>query len=69
MSEGLPVDPVALPRRRHRYDRGNVGARAAATATDVRNVEFRQGVIEDLPIEDGSVDVVISNGVINLCRL
>ena len=31
------------------------------------NVEFRQGVIEALPIEDGWADVVISNGVINLC--
>jgi ubiquinone/menaquinone biosynthesis C-methylase UbiE len=31
------------------------------------NVEFRQGVIEDLPVEDGWADVVISNGVINLC--
>jgi len=31
------------------------------------NVEFRQGLIEELPIEDGWADVVISNGVINLC--
>jgi SAM-dependent methyltransferase len=30
------------------------------------NVEFRLGEIEKLPIEDGSVDVVISNCVINL---
>jgi arsenite methyltransferase len=42
-------------------------SRAAATAMRLPNVEFRQGVIEDLPIEDGSADVVISNGVINLC--
>jgi len=42
-------------------------SRAAAAAMGLRNVEFRQGVIEDLPVEDGSVDVVISNGVINLC--
>jgi ubiquinone/menaquinone biosynthesis C-methylase UbiE len=42
-------------------------SRAAATAMDRRNVEFRQGVIEALPIEDGWADVVISNGVINLC--
>jgi ubiquinone/menaquinone biosynthesis C-methylase UbiE len=42
-------------------------ARTAAAAMGLRNVEFRQGVIEDLPVEDGSVDVVISNGVINLC--
>ena len=31
------------------------------------NVEFRLGEIEALPIEDNSVDVVISNCVINLC--
>ena len=42
-------------------------ARAAATATGLSNVEFRQGIIEDLPVEDGWADVVISNGVINLC--
>lgn len=32
-----------------------------------QNVEFRQGLAEDLPVEDGWADVVISNGVINLC--
>jgi SAM-dependent methyltransferase len=32
----------------------------------VRNVEVRKGVIEALPVEDGSVDWVISNCVINL---
>jgi arsenite methyltransferase len=42
-------------------------SRAAAAALGLRQVEFRQGVIEDLPIEDGWADVVISNGVINLC--
>jgi SAM-dependent methyltransferase len=42
-------------------------SRAAATAMSLRNVEFRQGVIEDLPVENGWADVVISNGVINLC--
>ena len=30
------------------------------------NVSFERGYIEDLPFEDGSFDVVISNGVINL---
>src|SRR5215469_8744377 len=34
-------------------------SRAAAMTMGVRNVEFRQGVIEDLPIEDGWADVVI----------
>lgn len=31
------------------------------------NVEFREGYIENAPIEDGWADVVISNGVFNLC--
>ncbi|MHB1155669.1 MAG: arsenite methyltransferase [Phycisphaerales bacterium] len=35
-------------------------------ATGLRNVEFRLGEIEHLPVADGSVDVVISNCVINL---
>ena len=42
-------------------------SRAAAATMGLSNVEFRQGVIEALPIEDGWADVVISNGVINLC--
>ena len=28
---------------------------------------FREGLLEQLPVEDGWADVVISNGVINLC--
>jgi len=31
------------------------------------NVEFREGYLEELPVEDEWADVVISNGVINLC--
>ena len=42
-------------------------SRTAATTMGLGNVEFRQGVIEDLPVETGSADVVISNGVVNLC--
>ena len=43
-------------------------ARAAKAARELGfdNVEFRKGVIEDLPIESNSVDVIISNCVINL---
>jgi SAM-dependent methyltransferase len=41
-------------------------ARANARKADIANVEFRKGTIEDLPIEDASVDVIISNCVINL---
>lgn len=41
-------------------------AEANARAAGVGNVEFRQGYIEALPVDDASVDVVISNCVINL---
>lgn len=41
-------------------------ARANATEAEVQNVEFRKGYLEEVPLEDGSVDVVISNCVINL---
>ena len=42
-------------------------ARANAALVGATNVEFRKGYLEELPVEDASVDVVISNGVINLC--
>ena len=42
-------------------------ARASARAMRLENVEFREGLIEEMPLEDGWADVVISNGVINLC--
>lgn len=41
-------------------------ARANAAKAGVSNVEFRKGVIEDLPLADAAVDVVISNCVVNL---
>jgi ubiquinone/menaquinone biosynthesis C-methylase UbiE len=41
-------------------------ARANAARANAANVEFRKGQIEDLPLPDASVDVVISNCVINL---
>ena len=41
-------------------------ARTAAVM-GLDNVEFREGLLEDLPVDDGWADVVISNGVINLC--
>jgi len=41
-------------------------ARANAKRVNATNVEFRQGYLEDLPVEPNSVDVVISNCVINL---
>lgn len=42
-------------------------SRQTAAAMGQSNVEFREGLIEDMPVEDGWADVVISNGVINLC--
>jgi SAM-dependent methyltransferase len=41
-------------------------ARANAREAGVDNVEFVKGYIEDVPLRDASVDVVISNCVINL---
>ncbi len=41
-------------------------ARANAARAGFANVEFRLGEIEHLPVADGSVDVVMSNCVINL---
>lgn len=41
-------------------------ARGLAEQAGIANVEFRQGQIEGPPVEPGSVDCVISNGVVNL---
>jgi len=41
-------------------------ARASAYDVQLDNVEFREGLAEALPIEEGWADVVISNGVLNL---
>jgi arsenite methyltransferase len=41
-------------------------ARANAAEAGVQNVEFVKGYIEEIPLADGFVDVVISNCVINL---
>lgn len=41
-------------------------ARAAAKKQSLSNVDFRKGEIENLPVESNSVDVIISNCVINL---
>lgn len=52
---GVDMTPEMLQRARDAAERGGFA-----------NVEFRQGDLESLPVEDCSVDVVISNCVINL---
>ncbi len=42
-------------------------AAAGARELGLNNVDCRQGLAEELPADSASVDVVISNGVINLC--
>jgi SAM-dependent methyltransferase len=41
-------------------------ARALAAEAGIANADFRAGYIERPPVEDGTVDCVISNGVVNL---
>jgi SAM-dependent methyltransferase len=42
-------------------------ARANARLLGLSAIEFREGFLEELPVESESTDVIISNGVINLC--
>ena len=42
-------------------------SRALAMQLGLSNIEFREGFIENVPMEDEWADLVISNGVINLC--
>ena len=44
-------------------------ARTNASLLGMMNVEFVLGEIENLPLPDSSVDLVISNGVFNLCPI
>jgi SAM-dependent methyltransferase len=43
-----------------------VRSRREASRLGLRNVEFRAGILEQLPVDDDWADVVISNGVLNL---
>lgn len=52
---GVDMTPAMLER-----------ARSAATEGGFENVDFREGVMEELPVADAWADVVISNGVLNL---
>jgi arsenite methyltransferase len=40
--------------------------RSSATVMGITNIELHESLIEELPLDDASVDVVISNGVIDL---
>jgi arsenite methyltransferase len=42
-------------------------ARGNAEMLGLSNVDLREGFLEELPVADATADVVISNGVINLC--
>ena len=42
-------------------------SRVTAEQLQFGHVEFREGLAESMPVEDGWADVVIANGVINLC--
>jgi ubiquinone/menaquinone biosynthesis C-methylase UbiE len=54
---GVDMTPEMLDKARENARKGNY-----------KNVEFRLGEIENLPAADSSVDVIISNCVINLSR-
>jgi arsenite methyltransferase len=54
---GVDMTPEMLDKARENIRKG-----------DYRNVEFRVGEIENLPLADGSVNVIISNCVINLSQ-
>ena len=41
-------------------------ARRSAAEAGIDRIEFREGLMEEIPVEDGWADVVISNGVLNL---
>ena len=42
-------------------------SRQTASDMGLDNLDFREGLLESLPVEDSWADVVISNGVFNLC--
>ena len=54
---GVDMTPAMLAR-----------AREGAAKLGLTQVEFREGLIEALPVEDASVDVVLSNCVVNLSQ-
>ena len=59
-SEGTVIAVDMTPEMLEKAERG-------ANQMGLTNIDFRGGYAEDLPVDDESIDVVISNGVINLC--
>lgn len=53
---GVDMTPEMLEKARH-----------AAAKARFRQIEFKKGQAESLPVPDGWADVAISNGVVNLC--
>jgi arsenite methyltransferase len=53
---GIDMTPAMLQKARHN-----------AELLGLRNVDLHEGYLEELPVADETADVVISNGVINLC--
>ncbi len=62
--EGRAVGIDMLPPM---LDRARAAAEGVARNLGYANTEFHQALLEDLPLADASVDLVISNCVINLC--
>lgn len=52
---GVDMTPTMIAKARHN-----------ARLLGLANAEFREGYLEELPVEDESIDLVISNGVLNL---
>ena len=59
---GPKGEVIGVDMTREMIDKASLNGREVGAG----NVSFKQGFIEELPVEDGWADVVISNGVINL---
>ena len=65
-----PAGRPGRPGHRHGHDAGDdrAGAPRRPREAGLSQVEFRLGQAEAMPVEDGTVDVILSNCVINLCE-